>query len=62
MYGNICQQAYCGDHFTIYANIKSLFWTPETDMLCINNISIRSIIIPIRQIQVERDLISQGNK
>ena len=24
----------CGDHFVIYTNIKSLCYTPETDMIC----------------------------
>lgn len=29
---------YCGDHFTIYTNTKSLCWTPETiKMLLIPN-------------------------
>ena len=26
-------QTYCGDHFTIYTNIKSLICTPETNVM-----------------------------
>ena len=34
-------QAYCGDHFTIYTNIKSLCCTPETNIMqYVNYISI----------------------
>ena len=35
-------QTYCGDHFTIYANIKSLCSTPETNKIVyVNYISIK---------------------
>ena len=27
---------YCGDHFTVNTNIKSLCYTPETNMLYVN--------------------------
>ena len=30
----------CGDYFTIYTNIESLCYTPETNTLCINYTSI----------------------
>ena len=26
-------QTYCGDHFAIYTNIKSLYCTPETNVM-----------------------------
>ena len=41
---------YCGDHFVIYTNIKSLHCTPETNiMLCqlylkLKNISYKNLI------------------
>ena len=30
-------QTYCGDHFTIYTNIKSLYYTPETNIILYAN-------------------------
>ena len=34
-------QIYCGDHFITYANIRSLFSTPETNIILhINYISV----------------------
>ena len=35
-------QTYCGDHFTIYPNIKSLCCTPETNILHVNYISVKN--------------------
>ena len=38
-------QTYCGDHFTIYINIKSLYCIPETNIiLYVNYISIKKEI------------------
>lgn len=32
----------CGEHFAIYANIKSLCWAPEGNiMLCVNYTSVK---------------------
>ena len=31
-------QAYCGDHFTVYKNIESLCWTFETNIILHVNI------------------------
>lgn len=31
MYGNDIIWTYCGEHFTIYKNIKSLHFIPETN-------------------------------
>lgn len=33
-------QTYCGDNFTMYTNIESLYCTPETQLLYLNYISI----------------------
>ena len=36
-------QTYCGDHFPVYTNIKSLCWTPEIYiMLYANYTSIKN--------------------
>ena len=33
MYDDECNQNYCGDHFAIYANIKSLYYTTESNIM-----------------------------
>ena len=33
-------QTYCGDHFAMYTNIKSLCCTPETNIMYIDYTSI----------------------
>ena len=44
MYGDDVNQTYCGDYFVTYTNIKSLYYTPETNtVLYVNYTSIKNI-------------------
>ena len=60
LYGDRWQWSYCGDHYIIYKNTKSLYWTPKINIVYVNYNSIK-ITLSIKHIKNKSLIYSLTN-